>query len=68
MCDVFGPYDHIPTLMEHLDTAMGKRLPGILDQALVRAQSLLCYPQTEIEEQVNNLCAFLPDNLHLTGR
>jgi len=66
--DGFGPYDHIPTLMEPLGTAIGKRLPDIFDQALVRAQSILCYPQTEIEKQFNSLCAFSPDNLHLTGR
>lgn len=66
-CDGFGPYDHIPTLMESLGTAIGKRLSDIFGQALVRAKGILCYPQTEIEKQSNSLCAFSPDNLHLTG-
>src|SRR5947209_1891192 len=37
LCDGFGPYDHIPTLMEPLGTAIGKRLPDIFDQSLPKA-------------------------------
>jgi hypothetical protein len=49
VCNGFGTQDHIPTFMEPFGTAVGKWLPGISDQAPVRAQSILCYPQAERE-------------------